>query len=262
MEMPSKRLRLEVRRSYPAEDWDKISLGIIPVVMENKWFIYADGMCLHLHRSWTGFEIFMATFEIEGNELKLVDAWVNLDREQYESKDTEHEKECIYKLIDNMREDREEETDEGFCSPIKSQSAPEGVRKFVRIAYNELSSRQQESYNFQKVSALLADYGFTTIRLTDDWQGADFIAQHIKGEFLKVQLKGRLSFYKKYQDKDLYICFRVNESWFFYPHDDVLKRALEIHAFGESKSWIVDGGYSFPSIPKELMPLLDAYRIS
>ena len=31
---------------------------------------------------------------------------------------------------------------------------------FKRISYNELNSRQQENYNFQKVVALLADYGF------------------------------------------------------------------------------------------------------
>ena len=61
-----------------------------------------------------------------------------------------------------------------------------------RVRYEDLSSRQQESHNFQKASAVLADYGFTTIRLTDDWRGADFIAQHIDGTtFLKVQLKGR-----------------------------------------------------------------------
>lgn len=50
-----------------------------------------------------------------------------------------------------------------------------------RICYNELNSRQQENYNFQKVSAVLADYGFVTMRLNDDWQGADFIAIHIDG---------------------------------------------------------------------------------
>jgi len=63
---------------------------------------------------------------------------------------------------------------------------------FSRVAYSDLNSRQKENYNFQKVAARLADYGFNSIRLTDDWQGADFIAVHIDGEtFLKVQLKGR-----------------------------------------------------------------------
>jgi hypothetical protein len=47
---------------------------------------------------------------------------------------------------------------------------------FKRVGYRDLNSRQQEAFNFQKVSAVLADYGFTTIRLSSDWRGADFIA--------------------------------------------------------------------------------------
>src|SRR5207244_5579086 len=63
------------------------------------------------------------------------------------------------------------------------------VMKLAPINYANLNSRQQEAYNFQKVSGVLADFGFTTIRLTDDWQGADFIAQIIDGQpFLTVQL--------------------------------------------------------------------------
>lgn len=76
-------------------------------------------------------------------------------------------------------------------------------QEFKKIAYENLNARQKESYNFQKFSAVLADYGYITIKLSDDWHGADSIAQHLSGETLKVQLKGRLSFYKKYQDKDL-----------------------------------------------------------
>ena len=45
------------------------------------------------------------------------------------------------------------------------------------ITYSSLNPRQKENYNYQKLSALLADYGFVTMRLSDDWQGADMIAQ-------------------------------------------------------------------------------------
>jgi hypothetical protein len=65
----------------------------------------------------------------------------------------------------------------------------------TKIDPTNINSRQKENYNFLKVSAVLADYGFNTMRLSDDWQGADFIAVHIDGEtFLKVQLKSRLGF--------------------------------------------------------------------
>jgi hypothetical protein len=58
------------------------------------------------------------------------------------------------------------------------------------IRYGSLKPRQQENYNYQKLSALLADYGFVTMRLSDDWKGADMIAQHIDGDtFLKFSLR-------------------------------------------------------------------------
>jgi hypothetical protein len=60
-----------------------------------------------------------------------------------------------------------------------------------RITYSALSSKAQENYNFHKVAAVLADYGYNSVRLTDDVQGADFLAVHIDGSILKVQLKGR-----------------------------------------------------------------------
>ena len=70
--------------------------------------------------------------------------------------------------------------------------------KLKRIRYKEdLNARQKENFNFQKVASTLADYGFNCIRLSDDWQGADFIACHIDGNtFVKIQLKGALTFEK------------------------------------------------------------------
>jgi hypothetical protein len=52
------------------------------------------------------------------------------------------------------------------------------TKRFTPIKYEELNARQQEAFNLQKVSAVLADYGFVTIPLSSDWGGADFIAQH------------------------------------------------------------------------------------
>lgn len=69
---------------------------------------------------------------------------------------------------------------------------------FTQIDNDSLSAKQQEIFNFQKAAAILADYGFKCIKLSDDWNGADFIAQHFNTDsFLKVQLKGRLAFDKK-----------------------------------------------------------------
>jgi len=43
---------------------------------------------------------------------------------------------------------------------------------FERIRYESLNARQKEIFNYQKLAATLADYGFHCIKLADDWQGA------------------------------------------------------------------------------------------
>jgi hypothetical protein len=129
------------------------------------------------------------------------------------------------------------------------------------IDYDQLNSRQKENYNFLKVSSILADYGFMTMRLTDDWQGADFIAQHIAGEFLRVQLKSRLTFAKKYEHKGLYVAFPNDGFWYLYMHDELLDRVLIETKVGESESWREDGSYSFPSLSRAMLKTLEPYRI-
>jgi len=39
----------------------------------------------------------------------------------------------------------------------------------AKIATKNLNTRQIEAYNLQKVSAIFADMGFVTIRMTSDW---------------------------------------------------------------------------------------------
>jgi hypothetical protein len=129
-----------------------------------------------------------------------------------------------------------------------------------KINYNDLNSKQQENYNFHKVAAVLADYGFTSIRLSDDWQGADFIAQHIDGQtFLKVQLKGRrMSFAKKYIGKEIYICFVTDEGVYLYPHDLLLNK---IERKISDKTWLAKGTWSTPKLSKYFKTLLKTYML-
>jgi len=135
------------------------------------------------------------------------------------------------------------------------------MNDFTKIDPVKLNARQKENYNFLKVSAVLADYGFMTMRLSSDWQGADFIAQHVDGEFLKVQLKSRLGFDRKYAGKNIYIAFPHGADWYIYPHDTLLERVLAETKIGTTKSWRVDGGYSFPKLSEQLRTFLRPYML-
>lgn len=137
-----------------------------------------------------------------------------------------------------------------------------GAIKFEKVEYNQLNARQKENYNFQKVSAVLADYGYTTIKLSDDWNGADFIALHKDGAHeLKVQLKGRLTFATKYSGKDLFICFPEGEDWYLVPHDEVLHKFLDSGFMKGTTSWEKEGVYSWTKLSAQAKLLLAHYKL-
>ena len=132
-----------------------------------------------------------------------------------------------------------------------------------KVDYNSLNARQQESFNLQKVSAIFAEYGYLVIKLSDDWNGADFIALEFNTDhYIKVQLKGRFSFFKKYISKNIHICFQDKDSgiWYLYPHDELCEIVMKKSE--TTASWKDQGGYSFPVISGENKTILGKYALN
>ena len=129
-----------------------------------------------------------------------------------------------------------------------------------KINYSDLNPKQQEIYNFQKVSSVLADYGFNCIKLADDWHGADFLAYHKDGnDTLKIQLKGRITIDKKYMGKELYITFPINSQWCLIEHDVLVKLVSENTNWLNTESWLSGNSYSSGSVSKSLQAALENY---
>jgi len=127
-----------------------------------------------------------------------------------------------------------------------------------KIGYAKLNSRQKENYNFAKVASALADYGYNSIRLSDDYQGADFIALHVNGkDSLKIQLKGKWTIDKKYLRKDLYVAYvlQAKQEVWIYKHDDMVKACNKEGLYTQSDSWVKYNGYS-NTHPKKLEPYM------
>ena len=134
--------------------------------------------------------------------------------------------------------------------------------RFEKVNYGSLTGRQRELFNFQKLAATLADYGFNCIKLADDWQGADFLAYHINGTTtLKVQLKSRLTIDLKYYDKDIWIAFPHGGYWYLIKHDRLVEKAGEQTDWLSSRSWKNEHGYSSTSINTGLLESLAEDRL-
>ena len=135
--------------------------------------------------------------------------------------------------------------------------------KLQKITYQNLNARQKENYNFHKIAAALADYGYSCMWLNDDWQGADFIAHHVDGvDFLKVQLKSRLTISRKYEGKDIHIAFRNGDDIYVYPHDELKDTLFALLPRTEARaSWRVGGSFSWPKLSEKLKVLLAGYML-
>ena len=134
------------------------------------------------------------------------------------------------------------------------------ARSFRKVQYRELNAKQKENFNFQIVSALLAEYGYMTLRLSSDWEGADFIAQHVNGvTFLKVQLKGRFTIDKKYLGKGLAICFPHCDDWYMCPHDELMTESLKSTNIGETDSWKIEGNYHAKKMPASIVAFAEQF---
>ena len=121
------------------------------------------------------------------------------------------------------------------------------MNNFTKIKYSQLNSKQKENYNFHKVASALADYGYDSMRLNNDWQGADFIAVK-NDEMLKIQLKGRFTVDEKYIDKSILIAFIENDIVKIYDHDEAVNMLPD--NILDCSSWSEKGGYSWGQTPK------------
>lgn len=141
----------------------------------------------------------------------------------------------------------------------------------THVIHEKLNARQKEVRNFHKIAARLSDYGFHSMWLSDDWQGADFLAVHIDGAtVLRVQLKARATIDRKYIGKGLHVAFRdddgtfrSDEDTFLYRHDDLVAEWQTQVPSGESKESWQNGSvhWSGKHRPKWLNTWLASHRL-
>ncbi|MET7290112.1 hypothetical protein [Streptomyces sp. NPDC005573] len=76
------------QRVWSDEDWEQIQRGYASRDMDEKWDVFVEGDVVFLHRSWTGYGLFAATFaRVEGAGWRIVSAVVERDPERYGSTD-------------------------------------------------------------------------------------------------------------------------------------------------------------------------------
>jgi hypothetical protein len=98
--MPKLRAQFLLDRTFATEEMDRIKRGFIPEVMEQKWFIFFERHRLYVHRSWTGFCIYIAHFKENPSGYTILRVEVNRDPKQYNETDDAYDARLLSWLID------------------------------------------------------------------------------------------------------------------------------------------------------------------
>ncbi|MGB6369257.1 MAG: ADP-ribosylglycohydrolase family protein, partial [Thermoanaerobaculia bacterium] len=117
---------------YPDEQFEEIRMGLCPLQMEDKWFVYYEEPWLYFYRSWTGMLVYQVRFEPATEGYRAVELVVNRDREQYHPPPAKDETEAIQQLIWLLLASHAPR-----AGPQPDLDAPEGTEEEALAAWSE-----------------------------------------------------------------------------------------------------------------------------
>jgi len=92
-------IELPYEESFSDAEFARIQLGLIPQVMEDKWFCYFDDNTLFFHRSWTGIPVFRVHFDDAAGIVNVSKAYLSSD---IQTNDFEYQARLLEFLISNL----------------------------------------------------------------------------------------------------------------------------------------------------------------
>jgi hypothetical protein len=85
--------------SFSLEEFRYIKKGHIPQCMDDRWFIYVEDERIHIHRSWTGIEIYDCLFNEDENGISISGFFANRNWSQYNNQSEQHDIELLTYLL-------------------------------------------------------------------------------------------------------------------------------------------------------------------
>ena len=83
--------RIAIDLHFTDKQFAKLTNGLIPKQMEDKWFIYYENDWLYFHRSWTGFGLYKAQLIKEQDGYSIKEFWVERNHDKYKNEDDSKE---------------------------------------------------------------------------------------------------------------------------------------------------------------------------
>ena len=93
---------LDYDERFTHEQYERISRGLIPREMEDKWFIFMEDDVLYFHRSWTGVCVYQVELAEEAGVHVTLTVKVSRNRNQYRCTDDRYDAELLRFLIHGL----------------------------------------------------------------------------------------------------------------------------------------------------------------
>lgn len=100
--MPALKVQLQFEMEFSPAEYEQLALGLLPRDMDDRWFIFLEDNWLSIHRSWTGFCIYLCRIEPDAAKYKVVETWVNRNSEQYNASDDSWDCALLFWLINTF----------------------------------------------------------------------------------------------------------------------------------------------------------------
>lgn len=97
--MPAERERMDLPLLFSDADAEQMIEGHIPDDMDDKWFIFFEEGWLYFHRSWTGHCIYAVRLDGSPAGVRIAEAWVNRNRDEYNSPGLDTDNRMVEQLI-------------------------------------------------------------------------------------------------------------------------------------------------------------------
>lgn len=98
--MPESHATIRVTRRFSFREIEKIKFGFRPHNMDDKWFIFFEENHLYIHRSLTGFCIYIVRFENKGGDYVACEIQANRNPNQYREIGESYDKQMAFWVID------------------------------------------------------------------------------------------------------------------------------------------------------------------
>jgi len=136
--MPEARARLAYTRTFDPAEHARVTRGIVPEQMEDKWFIFYEAPWLWFHRSWTGVAIYAVQLRVEGTASAVDEAWANRAPDQYRENDDAHDAAILSYLVERILLGRD------VVFPIRASVDPAKAPLLVQHVVGHARSNDEE----------------------------------------------------------------------------------------------------------------------